>query len=561
MKTIGIDIGSYSIKIAELEKSGSSIVVVELHEHPLSQKPGVDKDLELITILKDILIKYDKEHTTFVLGLPQDKISTRSLFFPFKDKFKILKSLPFELEDLIPFSSYDAIFEGKIIKLLPNGSEVLSIAAPKKLIKSYLTLSSDIQINPKIISLEGFALNNLFEDILSTPPEKNLDIDWDKKGETEETSKNLIPNNITLENGEAILDVGHSSSTLIVRSSGGLCNIRKISWGALNLAKAMAKKKNIQEPEALKGIRASKGILLSAESGSKSDLEFSNILSNEIKQLGRVLKLTILEIKGVNSIDIKGIGLVGGLASLNNLGPKLTEFTLIPCNKVLKIKHHPEINIASSAKNKLSMGVAIGLALEAYRKPKNPAINFRREEFSQENSSLKILWKSWGFYINLMTASIVIFFIYSFLRSSVSEELAFKAKKNMKTAAANVFQIQKHSATKEKLKKLFTDLEKRESIKLKIMKKTKQYANAPLLTLKNISKKASSRSKLPMDITNLKINKNFVKIQGTTSAKNELQFFSNRLKSLSSGKISKTQRTEDNGNINFTISFKLKKGM
>ncbi len=561
MKTVGIDIGSYSIKIAVLENSGTSIHIQDLQEYPLSQKPGVDKQLDLITTLKDVLAPYDREQTNFVLGLPQDKISTRSLFFPFKEKFKILKSLPFELEDLIPFSSYDAIFEGKIVKSLPNGSEVLAVAAPKELVKASLDLSSDIQIDPQIVSLEGFALNNLFEDILAAPPEGALESDWDGEDDIEEPSKNIIPENTELENGEAILDIGHSSSILVIRSNGSLSNIRRINWGALNLARSLAQQRNIQEAEALQHIKASKGIFLNNTNASDEDLEFSKILSQEIAQLGRILKLTILEVKGANSVDVKGIGLIGGLASLRNLGPKLTESTLVACNKISRIKNYPEIDIKTNSRNELSMGVAIGLALEAYRRAKNPAINFRKEEFAKENSSLKKFWESWGFYINLAAASIAIFFVYSFLRSSISEDLTLQARRNMKSAAADVFKIKKHNASEQKLSKLFNALEKREVTKVKIIDKTQELANAPLTTLRKISEKASSRSKFPIDIKKLKIDKNLIEIQGATRAKSEIATFSRKLKSLAIGKVTKDERPGAAGLTNFTITFKPKKGL
>lgn len=564
MKTVGIDIGSYSIKIAELSNSGSSIHVDSLNEHPLSQKPGVDKELDLITTLRDVLSHYNRENTTFVLGLPQDRISTRTLFFPFKEKFKILKSLPFELEDLVPFASHGAVFEGKIVKSLPNGSEILAVAAPKDLVKSYLDLSSDVQIDPQIISLEGFALNNLFEDVLAPPAEGETNTDWegddyDNEKSTSNKSKNIIPENTILENGEAILDIGHSSSILIVRSNGSLRNLRRINWGSINLAKALVKKKNIQELEALQNIKASQGIILNRSLGSEADLELSDILSQEVTSLGRTLKLTLLEIKGVNSLDIKGIGLIGGLASLANLGPKLTESTLIACNKILKIKNHPEIDVNTNANNELSMGVAIGLALEAYRRPKNPPINFRKDEFAKDNSTFTKAWGAWSFYVNLAAASIAVFFIYSFLRNSISEELNFEARRHMKSAASDIFQIKKHNATEPRLNKLFTALEKREKIKSKIIEFTRKFANDPLVTLKKISEKASSRSRFPMDIKNLKVDKKSIAIQGNTTAKSELQKFTRKLKNLAIGKISKIERPGANGSIDFTITFKPKK--
>ncbi len=206
------------------------------------------------------------------------------------------------------------------------------------------------------------------------------------------------------------------------------------------------------------------------------------------------------------------------------------------------------------------MGVAIGLALEAYRRPKNPAINFRKDEFAKENSSFKKFWGSWGFYINLAAASIAIFFVYSFLRNSISEDLTLQARRNMKSAASSVFQMKKQNVSEQKLSKIFNDLEKRELTKTKIIEKTQKLANAPLTTLRKISEKASSRSRFPIDIATLKINSNLIEIKGATKAKSELTSFTRKLKTLAAGKVNKKERVDSNGITNFTISFKPKKG-
>ena len=564
MKTVGIDIGSFSIKVAELEGSGSSIRVTALKEQPLSQKPGVDKELELITHLKEVISSYKAEETRFVLGLPQDRISTRVLQFPFKEKFKILKSLPFELEDQIPFSASDAVFEAKVIRTFPVGSEVLAVAAPKSLVKNFINLSADVQMDPEIISLEGFALNNLFEDLFAVPKaDQNFEEmdSGDDEEDGESSSGSEIPQQKKLKDGEAVLDIGHSSSTLIVRSGGSLYNLRRINWGAKNLAQAISKVYNIQEMESLQNIKASKGILLGKDSFQSEDIKFSDALSEEINNLGQLLKWTLLEIKGANGIDVKGIGLLGGLSQLKNIGPKLTQNTLTPCNRVLKIKNHPELDLQNGSGNELSMGVAIGLGLEAFKRASNPPVNFRQDEFKKENSDLKDFWSAWGFYINLAAASIAVFFVYAFLRQSISEELMLTSKQNMRSAAESVFKMKKYNASVGKLKKLFGDLEQREKTKLEILARTKKQGSSPLNTLKRISEKASSKLSLPIDITKLEINNNMVQIQGVTSARSELQSFNKRLKALAVGKVNKTERNMPDEKISFSISFKPKKAL
>lgn len=558
LKAIGIDIGSHSIKIAEVHGSGSQTSIVNLQVYPRSQKPGVDKELEVITMLKEITSLYNKNEFSFVLALPQEDVSTRNLFFPFKDKYKILKSLPFELEDLTPISAHEGIFECKIIKTMPHGSDVLAIASPKENVKRVLDLCSDINIDPDFIGVEGFALNNLFEDIFAAPPHDPTlveeDLHYDEGGEREK--REHIGEQKDLQDGEAILDIGHISSTLIVRSQSSVYAIRQINWGGKNLNEALAKKLNIQSSEAAQRIQALNKISLNKKQGSTEEQKISAIISEEIAKLGSILKLSLLEVRGLHAIDIKGIGLIGGLASLKNLGPKLTESTLVACNKILKIKNYPELDLNSNSNNELSMGTAIGLALEAFKRPTNPPINLRRDDFKKDNTLFTNFWADWGFYINLTAASLFVFFIYAFLRSSISEELAYQARSDMRSAGEAVLNIKGYNVTESKLKGLFSKVDKREKAKKKILEKTSE-KDFILSSLKRISEKAGSRLSFPTDIQKLKIDGDTILIQGTSSNSSEVKSFARKLKSLAKGDINQSFHPQD-GKTSFSISFKPK---
>ncbi|MEN0059014.1 MAG: pilus assembly protein PilM, partial [Bdellovibrio sp.] len=116
MKSLGIDIGSSSIKIVEVQSTSKGFQVSQQFEHPLNLAPGADQELEIIEFLRNFVSHYDPAQTRFILGLRQDRVSIRNKFFPFNDRLKISKSLAFELEEDLPFSSENAIFDAKIIR-------------------------------------------------------------------------------------------------------------------------------------------------------------------------------------------------------------------------------------------------------------------------------------------------------------------------------------------------------------------------------------------------------------------------------------------------------------
>jgi len=168
-RTIGVDVGSFSVKVAELEGQLKSVTVRDFYEIALTHEPGHDLRLEKIEALKKIAAQYDSAQYTFVVGLGSEYSTARILTFPFLERRKILQSLPFELEDTIPFSQSDAIFDFRIINQKANSTKVLAVAVPKKYIQDLLLLCDDAKLSPSFISLEGIALANHVEAYMSGP--------------------------------------------------------------------------------------------------------------------------------------------------------------------------------------------------------------------------------------------------------------------------------------------------------------------------------------------------------------------------------------------------------
>lgn len=557
MRVVGLDIGSYSIKLAELSVSGSLSSVIKLEEYPLSQKPGTDYELEVISTLKQVLSAYSREYTHFVLGLSQEQLSIRSLFFPFKERFKILKSLPFELEDEIPFPAMECVFDAKMTGLYPNGSRVLAVASPKQHVRSAIDLAKDLQFEPHLISLEAFALNNLFENISAPLPQLDLPLDElddeDDDGESDKSKKNEINETLSYEPGEGILNIGHRSSIFIVRSKGTLVDARRIEWGGYNFSHALAKRNKIQISEASEVIRASKGLILNKEQGNSTDWELSEALSEEVTKLGQILRLTVLETQGSHLVDIKGIGLMGGLANMANLGAKITQEVQIPCNKIVKIKHYPELDFKNSAHGEISMGVALGLAMEALRKPKNPAVNFLKGEFASDSSYLKKFWEDWGFYAQLGLLAFVLFVVYANLRMTWSDENALLARSKMKSTAQKALGMTKSQATEAKLSRFLSSISKREKTKTDILNLNTN--KSALFVLREVSKRTR---KGQFDLNEFFVRNNEVTIDGQSRSRTAIDQLELRLKTLAKGKVRRTRSNSrvKPGSTGFRITFK-----
>ena len=111
MKIFGVDLGTYSVKVAEMDVTARGYVLSGFHEFALSLDPQKDKSLEVIEALRKLSAASDPSNTKWVLGVSQSNVSVHFNRFPFKERQKILKSLAFELEDEIPLDIDETIFD------------------------------------------------------------------------------------------------------------------------------------------------------------------------------------------------------------------------------------------------------------------------------------------------------------------------------------------------------------------------------------------------------------------------------------------------------------------
>ncbi|MCB0407927.1 MAG: pilus assembly protein PilM, partial [Bdellovibrionales bacterium] len=70
MISVGIDIGSFSIKVVEIDASLKPFVINRYKEFALSQDPNRDRKIEIVDILRNLIEEYHSTSAHFVLSLP-----------------------------------------------------------------------------------------------------------------------------------------------------------------------------------------------------------------------------------------------------------------------------------------------------------------------------------------------------------------------------------------------------------------------------------------------------------------------------------------------------------
>ena len=95
---VGIDIGTYSVKVAQIERSFKSFEFVNFFERKIQYnellKPEESISVTLQGMIDDFGIKWDQA----ICGYPGQKVSSRVVTLPFGSLKKIDQTLEFELE-------------------------------------------------------------------------------------------------------------------------------------------------------------------------------------------------------------------------------------------------------------------------------------------------------------------------------------------------------------------------------------------------------------------------------------------------------------------------------
>lgn len=175
---IGVDIGSHSIKVAEVEDSKQGMILknfgmIELP--PESVVEGSIKEMEIVSsalrnLLKNLKIK-NKNIATSISGY---SVIVKKITIPQKGEEDLEKNIQNEAEQYIPFDINDVNLD---FQILPSETkeekeeeeeteelmDVLLVAAKKDIVEEYISLFHLTELNPVVLDIDAFALQNAFE--------------------------------------------------------------------------------------------------------------------------------------------------------------------------------------------------------------------------------------------------------------------------------------------------------------------------------------------------------------------------------------------------------------
>jgi type IV pilus assembly protein PilM len=180
-RLVGLDIGSKTIKAAEvvegkkgytLSKFGMTDVAPGLIED------GAIKDPEAVAdTLKSLFKSYNIKNGSVALSIGGYSVIVKKISVPTATEDQLQDTIHFEAEQYIPFDINDVNLDFQILgenENNPNQMNVLLVAAKKEMVNDYVSLVELAGLEPKIIDVDAFALQNVFKLNYEPTPGENV---------------------------------------------------------------------------------------------------------------------------------------------------------------------------------------------------------------------------------------------------------------------------------------------------------------------------------------------------------------------------------------------------
>ena len=167
---VGLDIGSRSIKAAEIVETKRGLTlkhfgIVDIAHGAIEE--GTIKDPEGVAeSLRQLFKSYHIKESNVAVSIGGYSVIVKKINVQTMAEEQLQETIQFEAEQYIPFDISDVNLDFQILgenKSNPSQMSVFLVAAKKEMVNDYINLANLAGLNPCIVDVEAFALQNIFE--------------------------------------------------------------------------------------------------------------------------------------------------------------------------------------------------------------------------------------------------------------------------------------------------------------------------------------------------------------------------------------------------------------
>jgi len=335
--SVGLDIGSKTIKIIELSKDGNGYRLLGsgIVGYSNGKTPDMIEDeremAELAQVIKKLHAEAKIGSKHINVSLPESLVFTRNIAFPLLTDQEIDSAVKWEAEQYIPIPVAEAVIQHTIIErrenVNPPSVSVLLLAAPKALVEKYV----------KIMQIAGLNVTGVETELMSL-------------------SRSLAPVDKTV----LLLDFGAKSTDIAIVKTGNLVFSRSIPTAGDAFTRAVSQALGVEINQAEEYKRAY-GLTQTQLEGKISNAlgPVFNIVADEIK---KAIHFYLTEQKGEAPVSIVISGGTAGLPEALPFLSRLLGVEVVLGNPFSKVKLS-EDNAKILAPYAPLYSIAVGLAM------------------------------------------------------------------------------------------------------------------------------------------------------------------------------------------------------
>jgi type IV pilus assembly protein PilM len=178
---LGLDIGASALKAVQIKdlKDGFELEVFDILpiDRSIIGEESVKEPALLVAAIKELLKKAKIKTKNVIISVSgHSSVIIKRISLPQMSEEELTESIRFEAEQYVPFGIDDVNLDFQIIGPAAEEGQidVILVAVKKDLINEYLGIVKDAGLNPVIVDVGAFALENMYEANYEVDKEKSV---------------------------------------------------------------------------------------------------------------------------------------------------------------------------------------------------------------------------------------------------------------------------------------------------------------------------------------------------------------------------------------------------
>jgi type IV pilus assembly protein PilM len=167
---VGLDIGSHSLKLAEILETNEGYILNNFVQMPLTKgviKDGLLIDQEKLTqTIKELFKNTSLKRKGIVTSLSGHSVIVKKVTLPVTDKEELREFLNDEVGKYLPFDNMEEVnFDFQVLgenAFNPNQTDIMIVAAKKEIVYSFTDAIKNAGLSVEIMDVDSFALETMY---------------------------------------------------------------------------------------------------------------------------------------------------------------------------------------------------------------------------------------------------------------------------------------------------------------------------------------------------------------------------------------------------------------